>query len=867
MRNIKKLLIVFLTLALAFCLFACGGGDDPCKTHIDENNDGKCDKCSETVEAEKPGASDITLVEDGEAKFQIVYANGLSSSIISVINSMKTKLLGVGIDVERVVEKTDNIKDCEILIGNVTTRGDKYKIDGHDYGAEGYVIKIIDSKIIINAGSDEMLINAINEFLEDIVEIDDDDKDFTNLVMSATQQVEVIQDDYKITSLSVDGKNMKGYTIALNKSNNYHLAAAKAIQQTIYERTGYWFELVAEDKATDTSVIIKAVAKDAVAGGFKISTNSKKQLVIECGYDNKLQDTIDEFLSNKIVAVKGDVDFKGTVYTDDISVVYYSEFGAKGNGVDDDFFALKAAHDFANISGQTVKATAGKTYRIYDTCEKGSKKAQYISIKTNVDWTNAKFIIDDTNIDCKDGTDRYSTHIFAVESDYKPYTITDSTVLAKLKGIGQGTTNIDIDLDYPAMLIIYNSNHRVYRRSGDYTESQQSGIAQQEVILIDKDGNVDESTPFLFDYQDVTSVDVIRTDIEHLTIKGGEVTTQGCRVDAYDNATGTKFDYYLRGIYVNRSYTTVSGVKHYVKGEFTTHEQKEQQLEGAHYRGFFYAQEANEVTFENCVLTGRRYYNVAGTYDFGARLANKIRLVGCEQSNFWMKDEEGNTVSSMAISPITNERYCWGVGGTNLCKNMEYINSTLSRFDAHQGLMNGKIIGSTINFMALVGGGKMIIEDTTWISVGTGQVDNSMISLRDDYGSPWEGTITIKDCVAKAAGNDFGIISHTYTNWYYGYKCYFPNVIIDNLEIQSQKNDIPNGATVSFVHSKCAVATGLNIHLENISGAENENPVGPPEFIKIINNSKGYKYYIPDVNFFKKTDLSECEEGSVVRTK
>ncbi|MBE6550288.1 MAG: hypothetical protein E7670_07670 [Ruminococcaceae bacterium] len=866
MKNLKKFLFIFLALTMAFCLFACGGGGDddkPCTTHVDENTDGKCDECGETMKEEggKPSASDLVLIENGEAKFSIAYAQA-PSTVLNAINGIKLSLSKLGIEITAAAEKADNVKECEVLIGNITTRADKYKTDGHDYGMEGYVIKIVDSKVIINAGSDEALIDAINEFAEDILGLDDDTEELTDVVMKSDQQVEEIQDDYRITSLSVGGNSMKGYTIAVNKNNEYHMAAAQLLQSNIYERVGYWLEIVDEDKA-DKSIVIKSVAKDAVDGGLKISASGNK-LVIECGYDNKLEDVTEEFISDKIVAARGEVNFTGTVYTDDISVVYYKDFGAKGDGVADDFFALKAAHDFANISGQTVKATSGKTYRINNTCKQGSTTADYISIKTNVDWTGAKFIVDDSNIDYYDGTSKATTNIFVVESDYESFTISDSSKLAHLSGIGKGTTKVDLGLGYPAMLIIYNTNHRVYRRAGSYSESQQAGQYQQEVILIDKDGNVDESTPFLFDYDVVTDVDVIRTDIEHLTIKGGEFTTQGCRIDAYDNDKDKKAGYYARGLLVNRSYTTVDGLKHYTTGDFTTTEHKEQKLEGPHYNGFFYAQRANEVIFKNCVLTGRRYYKVSGTYDFGAKLVNKIRLEGCEQSNFWMEDEEGNIVNSMAISPISGTRYCWGIGGTNMCKNMEYIDSTLSRFDAHQGLMNGKIIGCTINFMALVGGGEMIIEDTTWISVGTGQTNNTMIYLRDDYGSPWNGTITIKNCTAEAAGNDFAVFFHKYTNWDFGYKCYFPNVIIDNLKIESQKNDIPDGAKVNFIYSSCAIIQN-DIHLEDYNG-ENSNPVGPPEFITIINNEKGYKYYIPDKNsFFDETDFSACEEGSLVR--
>ena len=83
MKNLKKFLFIFLALTLALCLFACsGGGDDdkPCTTHVDENTDGKCDECGETMKEEggKPSASDLVLIENGEAKFSIAYAQAPS---------------------------------------------------------------------------------------------------------------------------------------------------------------------------------------------------------------------------------------------------------------------------------------------------------------------------------------------------------------------------------------------------------------------------------------------------------------------------------------------------------------------------------------------------------------------------------------------------------------------------------------------------------------------------------------------------------------------------------------------------------------------------------------------------------------------
>ena len=840
MKNLKKILFILLAFALALSLFSCGG-KDPCKTHTDDDEDGKCDKCGETVKEETTPAGDVVLVENGEVKFQIVYANGMTSMLMSKVNKMKTEFLGVGISVDRVVDKADNIKECEILVGDITTRGDKYKTDGHDYGMEGYVIKIVDSKIIINAGSDDMLIEAIDKFLEDIVEVGDDEKDFENLVMTADKQVEVIQDDYKVTSLAVGGKDMKGYTIALDKTNTYHMEAAKVLQQTVYERTGYWFELVSEDKATDTSVVIKAVAKDAVDGGFKISANAKKQLVIECGYDNMVKTAVEDFLSDKIVAAKDAVDFNGTVYTDDISVVYYKDFGAKGDGRTDDFFALKDAHDFANISGQTVKAESGKTYYIHETRKNGTGEVHSIEIRTNVDWTGAKFIIDDTNLSTFDGTKRTNSNIFSVKPDTAVRKITDKTVIDAVltAGLNRETTKIDLGLNEKVMIIPYNSSHNVYRRKG---YGSFTGQTMHEVIVIDEKGNIDAETPMLFDYTNIDYIEVYSLNDEALTIQGGEFTTKASHVDIvyYDSDGNQKFhdSYVSRGIGISRSYTTVKNVKHYVTGEITLKEQASGMI-GTAYQGFFSASKANHVTLEDCVISGRRCYTkpvggTMGTYGIHANEINKIVFKNCVQQNFWVKVDENGNINpatedtkdvqlSMGTSTITGKKMHWGCGGTNFCKNMEFIGSTLSRFDAHCGLYNGKIIDSTVNYIAITGVGDMIIKNSRWFAEEDNYNANSLIHLREDYGSIWDGKITIDGMEAYVfthgseadnyKGTNTWIFMHTYNNWYYGYQSAFPSIEINNLDYYDIKTReaLPPGFEVKLCNASVSDERALHL--------------------------------------------------------
>ena len=710
MKTLKKISFILVAFILAFSLFACGGGNDPCKTHGDEDGDGKCDKCGEAVN-DSGSARDVVLVDGGEVNFQIVYANGFSSLLMGKVNKMREKLSDVGLTVERVADKNNNQIECEILIGNVTQRGDKYITDGHDYGMDGYVIKIVDSKIIINGGSDEALIEAIDKFLEDVIRIEDDEMDFENIVMKPSQQVEKIQDDYKITSLAVDGKDMKGYTIAVNKGNTYHMNAAKSVQGTVYEHTGYWFMIVNEDESTDASIVIKAVRKGAVDGGFKISANAKKQLVIECGYDNMIEETVSDFLAEKIASASGAVDFKGTVYTEDISVVYYEDFGAKGNGITDDFLAIYEAHEFANISGQTVKATPGKTYYIHETRRGGAGSSPLtVSIRTNTVWTGAKFIIDDSDISTFDGTKRASSNIFAIKSDTSVRKITDGELLRSVvaAGLGRESTKIDLGLNEKVMIIPYNDSHKVYRRKG---YGSFLGEKMHEVIVIDENGNIDPETPVMFDYNNIDYIEVYSLKDEPITVEGGEFTTIASHVNIlyYDSDSNPKIHsgYVSRGISIARSYTTLKNVKHFVTGEISLNEQKQGMI-GTAYQGFFNASRANHVTLDECVISGRRCYakptgGTTGTYGISATSVNKIVFKNCVQHNFWVTvDDNGNIIPgaedtpgvqlSMGTSDITGKKMHWGCGGTNYCKNMEFIGSTLSRFDAHQGLYNGKII-------------------------------------------------------------------------------------------------------------------------------------------------------------------------------
>jgi hypothetical protein len=249
---------------------------------------------------------------------------------------------------------------------------------------------------------------------------------------------------------------------------------------------------------------------------------------------------------------------------------------------------------------------------------------------------------------------------------------------------------------------------------------------------------------------------------------------------------------------------------------------------------------------------------------------------------------------------------------------MEYNGSTLARFDAHMGLYNGKIINSTVNYMAITGGGKMIIENTRWFAAKPDYNANSLIHLREDYASVWDGDITVKNCTAyvytedtEGKPIDTWLFMHAYSNWYYGYRSRFPSIEIDNLKYYNikTKEPLPAGYEIQLCGSSVkgepalhlpttlykhpifadvdedgdGFVDGTKIPFDDVisrggitdeSSNVNLNPIIPPEYIRITNNIGvlgGYVFAIPntaslgvpDGGFLGKTKFSSENEEYV----
>ena len=421
--------------------------------------------------------------------------------------------------------------------------------------------------------------------------------------------------------------------------------------------------------------------------------------------------------------------------------VRYSDFGASGDGKTDDIDAIAATHAFANLHNLLVKANQGATYYI-------GGKPRTVVIRTDTDFGTAAFIIDDTDVQNRNAP------VFLVNTSLQPF---------KPEGIislKRNQEKIDVSLPGTCLVTVTNSNVRRYIRFG---ANQNNGSRQTDIFMVDKNGKVDMNAPIIWDFDQITELTALPIDQTTLTITGGLFTTIA-------NQAESKYNYYNRGVAIRRSNVLVDGLQHRITGEGD---------HGAPYGGFINVGDCSYVTIRNTILTGHKMYQTIGsagvtvsmgTYDISLNRALNVSFVNCSQTN-----------------DINDSRY-WGILGSNYCKNLIYDKCTFSRFDAHMGVANATIRNSTLGHQGInaIGSGTFTVENSTIRG-------RSLINLRSDYGSTWQGELIIRNCIFVPAGGSAtsaSLIGGSYSGQHdFGYICYMPErITIENLRIDDSNH-------------------------------------------------------------------------------
>lgn len=823
--NFKALFAMLLCFVLCFAICACG--DTPpteCTAHVDENKDGKCDVCEAVIEPEgepEEDVKEITLIESGEAKFQLVVSkNSGGSNVQKAVKGIVTALDDLDVSVNQVTESSSNAKDVEVIIGVPTERGDGYAYDVHQLGPEGYAIKVIGTKILVVGGSDEGLVTAIEVFTEEFLGITKKTKKLDTVVVKATQSTEVPQDDFRITALKLDGTDMKGYTIAADTKNSTAKKVAKYIQDLFYAKAGYWFEIVELDKA-DKSIVVDIKENTYEGNGYFVKVEDGK-LIFETEFPNKFEKLVSDYLTTNVSVQEGEINFKHSThkYTQNVRDICYTdpEFGAKGNGVADDFFAIKSAHDYANEWGHNIKVSKSSyTFYIKNTINP-QDKCETIVVKTSTDWNGSKIIIDDAELSHQ-GRPR-QTPIFTVSPDLVSYDAKDKFAwVTNDNHLTPEITNIGWAPGVEGLLILESDERKLYIR---YGSNQDNGQNQQEIIMVDKDGNIFSDTPIMWDYSRITGAKFVPTD--ERAIKVGNA-----KIETYTNQGPSVYSYFARNIVIKRSHTTIYGIEHWYSGEGPT---------GCPYNGINTFEEAAYLTTENCRYEDPPSYVTdeatggsasMGSYAYTAKKCYNIWWKGVTQSN--NHDENGVTISCPLM-------------GTNYCKNLGYDGCDVGSFDAHCGLYNVTIKNTSITTVNLIGDGLAYFENVTFHA---GLV-SGCITHRDDYGASFKGEIVIKNCIIDAHNKtEVGLINTG--NYIYdhnfGYTCYLPKkVTIDGLTMVNGKADVHVFPRLEKYDDRDISVSGAN------GGAGGINPYIPTEEF-YISNADTIKFIFANTPQFK----------------
>jgi len=420
--------------------------------------------------------------------------------------------------------------------------------------------------------------------------------------------------------------------------------------------------------------------------------------------------------------------------------ITYEDFGAVGDGKHNDMPAIVQAHAHANENGLPVRAKPGAVYYIAPNQENPAFNTAKVC--TSVDWTGAKFIIDDRN--CQN----FRSPVFHVLS------VLPNAQLP-VSSLHRGQTRLDNPAAEDLYVIVKNRNHADYIR---YGLNHNNGSPRTDAFVLRADGTI--SSPVSFDFTEVTDVFALPIPQDRLTLTGGEILTIA-------NQAESKYNYHARNINISRSNVEISGITHLVEGELD---------HGAPYAGFISISSCARVSVHDCVFTGHKIYQTynaegkpvsMGSYDINCNMSSEVSFIRCSQT-----------------TDIMDKGY-WGLIGTNFCRDLLFEDCAFSRFDAHQGVSNCTLRRCTLGWQCLnaIGHGSFLIEDTDAYGY-------AFVNLRSDYGSTWRGEITIRNCTWHPLGNRRSVFSGSNDgHHWFGYDCCLPNVDIDGLTVLEDCTD------------------------------------------------------------------------------
>ena len=901
-KNIFKILALMLLLCTVFTLVACDklpfnipgfGSQDK----NEDKNDDTTNVPTDVIDAVK----NLVLVENGKAKFQVVFTEESAASGALLANTFVDRLKTMGALPKDAVavsdSEKDKVQDCEIIIGaEALNRGDECSISTKYLGVNGETVKVVGNRVIIATGAHELLKNRFDNFVRNQMGISNKATSIDDTVLIERTYIYEKFTQYLISSIKFNGNDMKDYTLVLDLdsvSKEESVDSINAFRNNLYDASGYWLDVGTADKIdTYKNAFIIRATDDAGEAGFRAYVEENGNVVVECAYDNAFNGAFGDFAANIFLNVSGDIKYDhatkvnpdtmeteiASFYEKTVSIAYYEDFGASGDGKSCCFEAIYNTHVYANRGGQKVMSRGGETATYYISPANFTKA---IPVKTDVDLNGCTFLVDDTG---SDAFKYYNTHLFKFERD-NPEIVFDDVIknvevldeegnpLLDKNGNVQMTVDNEIDderfqniklmnkteenkddpnvydnfswlvseglIESGCLIRITNKNHRDFIRHG---ANQNSGNARTDVFVVDAEGNISADTPIVYEFDDITKIEIFRTDDKPITFENGNFINICCRTVAdtkYTTPAGVVTKYackwrgYFRTLGIYRTNVTMRDLTHNMQDEPTLgwnptgsgyikdikHNNFGSRHESYPYYGFFYIYNTYNFNAYDSQITGHTTYyeDKPATASTGGKIPDPVAMGSYDliieySSNVYLHNVQ-QINSSTPESGIGDGRY-WGIMSSNGARNIFFYDCTINRFDAHRGFWNAELHNTTIGHsFQVVGGGKLLANNVTKVTKG------NYMTFRGDYGATFNGDIELINCTHLGfetyntargqkdttkdnanrnvrntccifdpgfSGTNSGWVdennnSGAYWLWDFGYTCYMPrNIIIDN---------------------------------------------------------------------------------------
>ncbi|MCL2517830.1 MAG: DUF4838 domain-containing protein [Oscillospiraceae bacterium] len=194
----------------------------------------------------------ITIINElGESEYTIVRSDYVDTYAKAALQFKKSAEALMNSGFKITTDWKDNpVEDKEIIIGKTLREGTFYDIDREDLGEEGFIIMVVDERLVIVGGNEVGTMNGVNYFFEHNTSEDG------SLIIPKNYYYKYVQ-EYSVKMITINGNDIKEYKIVYGqRESSVVKKAAEELQKYINIATGKLIPIVTDNTAASDKEIL-----------------------------------------------------------------------------------------------------------------------------------------------------------------------------------------------------------------------------------------------------------------------------------------------------------------------------------------------------------------------------------------------------------------------------------------------------------------------------------------------------------------------------------------------------------------------------------------------------------------------------------